>query len=57
LNLPVENIAKVLSVDVDGWLQEIPLIEKHFGQFGTHLPDGLRAEVENLTRRLQAAKK
>jgi phosphoenolpyruvate carboxykinase (GTP) len=57
LDLPAENVAKVLSVDVDGWLQEVPLIEKHFAQFGAHLPDGLRAEVENLTRRLQAAKK
>jgi phosphoenolpyruvate carboxykinase (GTP) len=56
LDLPAENLAKVLSVDVDGWLQEVPLIEKHFAQFGTHLPDGLRAEVENLARRLQAAK-
>jgi len=57
LDLPAENVAKVLSVDVDGWLQEVPLIEKHFAQFGAHLPDGLRAEVENLARRLQAAKK
>jgi len=57
LDLPAENVAKVLSVDVDGWLQEVPLIEKHFAQFGAHLPDGLRAEVENLTRRLQAARK
>jgi len=57
LELAPENVARVLSVDIDGWLQEVPLIEKHFAQFGTHLPDGLRDEVENLTRRLQAAKK
>jgi len=31
--------------------------EKHFAQFGQHLPDGLREEVESLTKRLQAAKK
>src|SRR5215470_8692889 len=53
LELAPENVARVLSVDIDGWLQEVPLIEKHFAQFGTHLPDGLRDEVESLTRRLQ----
>jgi len=57
LDLAPENVARVLSVDIDGWLQEVPLIQKHFAQFGTHLPDGLRDEVESLTRRLQAAKK
>ena len=57
LDLPAENVAKMLSVDVDGWLGEVPLIEKHFAQFGQHLPDGLREEVESLTKRLQAAKK
>ncbi|HWX92930.1 MAG TPA: phosphoenolpyruvate carboxykinase (GTP) [Terriglobales bacterium] len=56
LDLPPENIAKVLSVDVDGWLGEIPRIEKHLGQFGEHLPDGLKAEVRSLAHRLQAAK-
>src|SRR6266404_5917560 len=44
LDLPAENVAKVLSVDLDGWLGEVPLIEKHFAQFGQHLPDGLREE-------------
>jgi len=57
LDLPAENIAKVLSVDVDGWLGEIPLIEKHLAQFGAHLPEGLKAEVASLAQQLQAAKK
>ena len=57
LDLPAENVAKVLSVDLEGWLGEVPLIEKHFAQFGEHLPEGLREEVEGLTKRLQAAKK
>ena len=56
LDLPAENIAKVLSVDVDGWLGEIPLIEKHLAQFGAHLPEGLKAEVASLGQRLRAAK-
>jgi len=57
LDLPAENVAKVLSVDIDGWLGEVPLIEKHFAQFGHHLPEGLREEVESLTKRLQVANK
>jgi phosphoenolpyruvate carboxykinase (GTP) len=56
LDLPAENVAKVLSVDIDGWMGEVPLIEKHFAQFGQHLPEGLRQEVAGLSRRLQVAK-
>jgi phosphoenolpyruvate carboxykinase (GTP) len=57
LDLAAGNLAKVLSVDVDGWLEELPLIEKHFAQFGKHLPQGMRNEVSNLSLRLQDAKK
>jgi phosphoenolpyruvate carboxykinase (GTP) len=57
LDLPAEYVAKVLSVDLEGWQGEVPLIEKHFAQFGEHLPEGLREEVEGLAKRLQAAKK
>ena len=47
------NLERLLSVDVEGWRAEIPLIEKHFGQFGDHLPQGLRDEVQNLAARLE----
>jgi len=57
LDLPAANLEKVLSVDVDGWLEELPLIEKHFEQFGKHLPQGMRDEVTHLKQRLEAAKK
>jgi phosphoenolpyruvate carboxykinase (GTP) len=57
LDVPMSNIVKVLSVDVDGWLEELPLIEKHFAQFGKHLPQGMKDEVAGLAQRLQAAKK
>ncbi len=57
LDLPAANVAKVLSVDVDGWREELPLIEKHFAQFGGHLPQGMRDEVAGLAQRLKAAKK
>jgi GTP-dependent phosphoenolpyruvate carboxykinase len=42
-------------VDVEGWRAEVPLIEKHFAQFGSHLPEGLKDEVKALAQRLEAA--
>jgi phosphoenolpyruvate carboxykinase (GTP) len=57
LDLPAESLAKLLSVDVEGWRGEVPLIEKHFAQFGAHLPDGLKDEVKALAQRLEEASK
>jgi phosphoenolpyruvate carboxykinase (GTP) len=57
LDLAAANLERVLTVDVDGWLEELPLIEKHFDQFGKHLPQGMRDEVTHLKQRLKAAKK
>jgi phosphoenolpyruvate carboxykinase (GTP) len=57
LDVSAANLAKVLSVDVDGWQEEIPRIEKHFAQFGERLPRGLRDEVSRLAERLEAAQK
>ena len=57
LNLPQNKLEKLLSVDVDGWLAEIPLIREHFAKFGSHLPEGLKKEVDDLESRLKAVKK
>ncbi|MFZ1131370.1 MAG: phosphoenolpyruvate carboxykinase (GTP) [Terriglobales bacterium] len=57
LDLPAANVARLLSVDVEGWHAEIPLIRKHFARFGRHLPEGLKEEVEELEDRLWKAKK
>ena len=57
LDLGAESLAKLLSVDVEGWRAELPLIEKHFAQFGSHLPEGLKDEVKALAGRLEAASK
>jgi phosphoenolpyruvate carboxykinase (GTP) len=56
LNMPAEDLAKLLSVDIDGWLGEVPKIKEHFAQFGDDLPQGLRQELKELEQRLQAAK-
>jgi len=57
LNVPAANIVKLLSVDVDGWLEEVPRIREHFAKFGQHLPAGLRGEIDELEDRLTKAKK
>ena len=57
LSMNEANLAKLLSVDVAGWRAEIPLIEKHFAQFGDRLPQGLKDEVKGLAERLDGAKK
>ena len=56
LDMSPANLAKLLSVDVEGWRAEIPLIEKHFAQFGDRLPQGMKDEVKGLAERLGAAK-
>jgi len=55
LNLPAASVEKLLSVDVEGWKKEVPLIREHFAKFGAHLPEGLKQEVDQLEQRLQQA--
>jgi phosphoenolpyruvate carboxykinase (GTP) len=57
LDLPADKIAKLLSVDIEGWLAEVPRIKEHFAKFGDRLPQGMRDEVTALEQRLKAAKK
>jgi phosphoenolpyruvate carboxykinase (GTP) len=56
LQMPASDLAELLSVDLEGWRAEVPLIKEHFAKFGTHLPEGLNAEVNALEQRLQAKK-
>jgi len=56
INLEPGALDALLSVDVDGWLEEIPLIKEHFQQFGEKLPEGLSQELGLLEKRLLAAK-
>ena len=57
LDLPAADVARLLSVDIDGWLAEVPLIRKHFARFGKHLPESLNREVDELEDRLRKPKK
>jgi phosphoenolpyruvate carboxykinase (GTP) len=57
LDLPPATLAKLLNVDVQGWLDEVPRIRAHFAKFGDRLPKGLHDELSGLEQRLKAAKK
>jgi phosphoenolpyruvate carboxykinase (GTP) len=56
LDMSAADVEALLSVDIEGWLAEVPLIKEHFAQFGSHLPEGLNTEVKALEQRLRAAK-
>jgi phosphoenolpyruvate carboxykinase (GTP) len=56
MEIKTAQVDELLSVDIDGWLAEVPSIKEHFARFGNHLPEGLNAEVKSLEERLQAAK-
>ena len=51
-----EGLAAITSVDVDGWLAELPLIRSHYQQFGDRLPGALWSELNDMEARLKAAK-
>jgi len=53
LDIPAANLSKLLNVDVEGWLGEIPLIHQFFDQFGERLPKALRDEVHGLEQLLK----
>jgi phosphoenolpyruvate carboxykinase (GTP) len=54
LDLLPLNLTKLLSVDVPGWLAEVPLISNFFDEFGERLPAELREQLSQLEKRLKA---
>ncbi|MGZ6275210.1 MAG: phosphoenolpyruvate carboxykinase (GTP) [Syntrophales bacterium] len=57
LNVSEQDMAELLRVDVNAWLQEVESIKKHYSQFGDRLPQGLRDELKALEQRLSKQKK
>jgi phosphoenolpyruvate carboxykinase (GTP) len=56
LDLDDATRATLLRVDLDGWLQEIPLIRQYYEQFGEHMPSQLIDEVKSLQSELEIAR-
>ena len=55
LDLDPNDLEELLRVDIDGWQQELSLIEKHYEQFGERLPGVLTEQLDALRSRLQEA--
>ena len=52
LDVSADDMATLLSVDVDGWKAEVPLIREYFAKFGDRLPAELASQVDALEERL-----
>ncbi len=57
LNLDNNSVHELLRVDLDGWRQEIPLIQVYYRNFGSHAPDALMHETVALDARLNLARR
>jgi phosphoenolpyruvate carboxykinase (GTP) len=52
LDLPRGNVEELLRVDRKEWLAEVPLIRRHYTQFGARLPAVLGEQLAALEKRL-----
>ncbi|MDI6782299.1 MAG: phosphoenolpyruvate carboxykinase (GTP) [bacterium] len=53
LNISNDDIEELLRIDTEAWRAELSDIEKYFQQFGSHLPQPLYAQLENLRNRFK----
>jgi phosphoenolpyruvate carboxykinase (GTP) len=53
LDIPNEALEELLSVDADGWKEEVKTLENYFKTFGDRLPQGIRDELNGLKMRLE----
>ena len=56
LNVTEDDIGQLLRVEIDGWLDEIPLIETYYATYGNHVPVELLEELATLKQKLEDAK-
>ena len=54
LKLSEDQLEGLLAVDTEGWREELHSMDDHFEIFGDRLPVGLREELAELHRRLDA---
>jgi phosphoenolpyruvate carboxykinase (GTP) len=55
LDVSPETMAKLLEVDTDGWLTQLPQMRDHLAKFGDKLPSELTAQLDGLEQRLKAS--
>ncbi|HEV7177133.1 MAG TPA: phosphoenolpyruvate carboxykinase domain-containing protein, partial [Solirubrobacteraceae bacterium] len=54
LDMSDDALANALTVNVDEWRAELPLIEEWFDKIGASLPTSMRDELDALKLRLEA---
>jgi phosphoenolpyruvate carboxykinase (GTP) len=54
LQIEREAVEKLLEVDPEAWLEQLPQMHEHYGKFGDKLPDELKSQLAELERRLRA---
>jgi phosphoenolpyruvate carboxykinase (GTP) len=55
LDIARGDLEELLSVDVDAWKAELPLLRAHLARFGDRLPAELREQLDGLEERLDRA--
>ena len=55
LDVSPDTMAKLLEVDTDGWLTQLPQMREHLATFGDKLPSELTAQLDGLEQRLNAS--
>jgi phosphoenolpyruvate carboxykinase (GTP) len=55
LEVTDETMQRLLEVDVDGWLTQLPQCREHFAEFGAKLPSQLHEQLNQLQSRLRAS--
>ncbi|UDQ97981.1 phosphoenolpyruvate carboxykinase (GTP) [Lentisphaerota bacterium WC36G] len=51
-DVTAEDMAELLSLDIDGWKKEVEDIKEHYARFGDKLPQALKDELAGLEARL-----
>ncbi|HEY5431122.1 MAG TPA: phosphoenolpyruvate carboxykinase (GTP) [Solirubrobacteraceae bacterium] len=52
LDVSEETMAKLLEVDAEGWMAQLPQIKEHYAEFGDKLPAELHEQLAALEQRL-----
>jgi phosphoenolpyruvate carboxykinase (GTP) len=55
LDISPETMAKLLEVETDGWLEQLPQMREHLARFGDKLPSELTEQLKGLEHRLNAS--
>ncbi|HWD76422.1 MAG TPA: phosphoenolpyruvate carboxykinase (GTP) [Solirubrobacteraceae bacterium] len=54
LDVSPETMARLLEIDTEGWLAQLPQMKQHYAKFGDKLPRELHAQLDALERRLNS---